>query len=464
VVYLLATVVGSQGYRISAASSQPVEGAAPWSLLALFAVVPVFAADPLLPLGSTLYNGMRFFSIGLFCVMAGFLTPFLVDSWSSGNPDRAGSAYAVNIAGSIVGPLIAGFWLLPWVGARWSVFLLSLPLFAIAALTLFGRSSFQAARSRFRLAPILQFAIPATVAILLFARSHDYETKFAKREVRRDYAATVVATGTGMDRKLLVNGVDMTNLNPITKYIVHLPMAFMNRPPRNGLVICFGMGTSFRSMLTWGIPTTAVDLIPSVPELFSYYHSDAPKLVSSPLARIVIDDGRRFLDGSGETYDVIVVDPPPPPQAAGSSLLYSTEFYEVVKKHLRKGGIFLTWYPEIEGDAGTTVSVTKALMESFPNVRAFSWNNQDGVFFMASMEPIPLTSSAVLAARLPPAAASDFVEWGPLATPQQQFELVVSQEVALEGIVAKAPRAPAMQDDQPINEYFLLRPLFHFYR
>jgi spermidine synthase len=153
--------------------------------------------------------------------------------------------------------------------------------------------------------------------------------------------------------------------------MVHMPVAFMSKPPKNGLVICFGMGTSFRSMLSWGIPTTAVDLIPSVPSLFGYFHADAQTLENSPLARIAVDDGRRFLDDSTQTYDVIVVDPPPPPQAAGSSMLYSREFYEVVKKHLRENGILQQWYPERAGDAATTVAITKALMQSFPYVRAF---------------------------------------------------------------------------------------------
>jgi len=80
------------------------------------------------------------------------------------------------------------------------------------------------------------------------------------------------------------------------------------------------------------------------------------------------------------------------------------------------------------------------------------------------MEPIPLTSSSVLASRMSPAAASDFVEWGPRSTPQQQFEAVLSQELPLDQIVAEAPRTPAMLDDQPINEYFLLRQWFHSYR
>ena len=256
----------------------------------------------------------------------------------------------------------------------------------------------------------------------------------------------------------------MTSLTPHTKYMAHLPLAFMSRFPQQGLVICFGMGTSFRSMLSWGIPTTAVDLVPSVPALFGYYHEDAAKLVNSPLARIVIDDGRRFLDGSSQTYDVIVVDPPPPPAAPGSSLLYSRDFYDVVKRHLRRDGILGTWYPEMEGDRATTTSITKALMQSFPYVRAFRSYDRFGIHFLASMEPLRMTSSSVLAARLPSGAVSDFVEWGPQANPQQQFELVLSQELSLEKLLAEDPRAPAMRDDQPINEYYLLRSWLHFHR
>jgi len=463
-VYLLATVLGSQDYRSEAHTHQPGESASAWSLLALFAVIPVVAADPFLPLGGMQTGGLRLLAIAFFCASAGYLTPLLVDSWSSGDPDRAGTAYAVNIAGSIVGPLIAGFWLLPWLGARGAIVVLSIPLFAIAALAVLRKPSSQTAQPKSGLSPRLQFGIAAIAAILLFAITHDYETRYAVREVRRDYSATVVATGKGFGRKLLVNGVDMTNLNPITKYLAHLPLASMSRPPKNGLVICFGMGTSFRSMLSWGIPTTAVDLIPSVPELFGYYHADAPKLVSSPLARIVIDDGRRFLDGSTQTYDVIVVDPPPPPQAAGSSLLYSREFYEVVKKHLSRDGIFQTWYPENQGDAATTVSVTKALMQSFPYIRAFRSYDRAGILFMASMEPLPVISSSVLAARLPSAAVSDFVEWGPQANPQQQFDLFLTRELPLQDLVAEDPQAPAIQDDQPINEYYLLRNWLHSYR
>jgi spermidine synthase len=270
----------------------------------------------------------------------------------------------------------------------------------------------------------------------------------------------VVAVGTGLQKEILVNGVGMTTTTPITKYMAHLPLATMSRPPKNGLVICFGMGTSFRSMLSWGIPTTAVDLVPSVPKLFGYFHSDAAKIESSPLARIVVDDGRRFLDNSTEKFDVIVVDPPPPTPAPGSSLLYSVEFYDVIKKHLSEDGILQAWYPSSIGDAATRVAVTKSILLSFKYVRVYGSAGDFGVHYLASMKPIPQRSSAELASRLPPAAAADFIEWGPARDPQQQFQVVVGKEFSPEELLVGAPRAPALRDDRPVNEYFLMRAFF----
>jgi len=80
------------------------------------------------------------------------------------------------------------------------------------------------------------------------------------------------------------------------------------------------------------------------------------------------------------------------------------------------------------------------------------------------MDPIPVTSSSELAARLPPAAASDFVEWGPAKTAKEQYDLALSNELDLKQLIAQSPRTPAITDDAPINEYFLLRRWFHYYK
>jgi hypothetical protein len=160
------------------------------------------------------------------------------------------------------------------------------------------------------------------------------------------------------------------------------------------------------------------------------------------------------------------------PRSAILLLLFTTglvsmgmEVVWIVKKHLRRGGILQTWYPGLDGDKAAGVSLIKALMQSFPYVRAFrSVDNHFGIHLLASMEPISIPSSSILATRMPPAAVSDFVEWGPETTPQEKFDLVLSHEIPFQQLVAEGPRVPAMRDDHPINEYFLLRDLFHFDR
>jgi len=275
--------------------------------------------------------------------------------------------------------------------------------------------------------------------------------------VLRDSTATVIAAQFNGPRQkaLLVNGINMTGLTTITKYMAHLTLASHERPPQNTLVICFGMGTTFRSSLSWGIPTTVVDLIPSVPKMFPYFHGDAARVLAQPGAQVLVDDGRRFLERTSETFDSIIVDPPPPVPAAGSSLLYSKEFYVLVKKHLRDNGIFQQWLPE--GDAATQAAVARALKESFLYVRIFGYSDALGMHFLASMNPLPLWSPEQLAARLPRDAVADLVEWGPSATAAKQFADLIPNPVTLDTLIARSPDTPALQDDRPINEYYLLR-------
>lgn len=463
-IYLIATSRGARDYRKTAISADLVQSARVWSILGFATLLPAFGANPLLPLNLPGLSGIRLIAIFPFCALTGYVTPMLVDEWCKGEPDQAGVAYAFNVLGCIVGPLIASFGLEPWIGERWSLLALSLPIFGIAGILSFryvrrAQSGQGTVRTR------IGFAATVLASVVMFHFSRDYDALLHDRELHRDYAATVVASGRGFGRQLYVNGMAMTVLTPITKYISHLPMASMNQKPRNGLVICFGMGTSFRSMLSWDIPTTAVDLIPSVPKTFSYFHADADQVAGSKLASIVIDDGRRFLDGSGETYDVIVVDPPPPVAAPGSSLLYSKQFYAVIKQHLAESGIFQSWYPQIDGDDASTASVTKALKESFPYVRAFrSFDNEYGIHFLASMRPIPMEAANVLASRMPARAASDLLEWGPEDSVQKQFDLVLRHEISLQSLIELDPTVPPVTDDEPINEYFLLRHRFHIAR
>jgi hypothetical protein len=242
----------------------------------------------------------------------------------------------------------------------------------------------------------------------------------------------------------------------MTKVMAHLPLAFLDRAPKSALVMCFGMGTTYRSLLSWNISSTAVELVPSVPRMVWYFHPDGLELLRSPLSHVVIDDGRRYLERTSEQYDVITIDPPPPVEAAGSSLLYSKEFYSTIKRRLRAGGILQQWLPQW-GDAVVQASVARALQESFPYVRAFHSLDDKGLHFLASNQPIIPRTARELAERMPAKAAQDLIEWGPETTAEHQFSVLLSRELPLDQLIARAPSAPALQDDRPENEYYLLR-------
>ncbi|HYW41616.1 MAG TPA: hypothetical protein VE959_02090 [Bryobacteraceae bacterium] len=440
-VYLAATAAGSRIYRIRVRRKSTDR-----RNLALAAgccaLLPLLAADPEISLPHRVIVGaLRVLAgVGAFCGVLGFLTPMLVDRWSGGDADRAGRAYAVNAVGCILGPLLAGFVLLPEFGERWTLVLLAVPFFV------FGLGG-----ARWLLAGSV------ALSVVLVGATRDFETLYPDAEVRRDHTATVIAAGAGMNKMLLINGVGITSLTPITKMMVHLPLAWLERPPRKVLVVCFGMGTSFRSALAWGAEVTTVDLVPSVPPLFGFFHSDGVALLGSPRARVVIDDGRRFLERTAEVFDAIVVDPPPPVEAAGSSLLYSAEFYEAAKRRLRPGGMLAQWLPQ--GERIVVSSIAQALRREFSDIRVFPPVEAHGLHFLASNGAMARNSGAELAARVPPGAAGDMLEWGPAATVEAQFELMLRGEMTLDTVIDADRGAPALTDDRPVNEYYFLRRL-----
>jgi len=452
--YLAATFLGSALYRrwSRMGAGEALRALSPrmWALLATTAMLPLVAADPRIPLPRTFETGAvrAIFGTWPFCAALGFVTPFLTDRWSGGDPQRVGSAYALNVLGCIVGPLLAGFGLLPRLGEGGALAGLAVLLVGVGAVGASGAGEPEARRT----GALWLLGAGGLVAVTL-STARSFESLAPRAVVRRDATATVAAYGEGMSRGILVNGIGMTHLTPITKMMAHLPLAFRAEPAKSALIICFGMGTSYRSSLSWGVRTTAVELVPSVPPLFGFFHEDAESLLASPLGRIVVDDGRRFLERWSEVYDIVIVDPPPPVQAAGSSLLYSREFYEMVRRRLDSNGIVQQWIPG--GEPIVVASLIKAVMDIFPHVRGFRSVEGWGYHLLASAAPIPPTPAEALAAHLPERAARDLMEWGPYPTAVDQFAAVLSQELPLADMVP--PGVAGLTDDRPLNEYYFLR-------
>jgi len=463
-IYLLANFAGAAIYRWwSTRRPLPALGL-PLLILAVSSSYIMVCTDPFASFGGD--SGMAKFSrllfgVSPFSLTMGFLVSWLMDRISRGSPQVAGRAYAVNIIGCILGPLLAGFVLLPLVGERGAVILLTAPFLLFA---LWPMPDDQSLPDRLKAWKGLIIAGTAAICILMILTSTTpYEFySFDNEEVvtERDFEATTLGvTLKDGSKRLLVNGVGMTALTPTTKYMAHLPLAMLPRPPQSCLVICFGMGTTFRAATTWGIPVDSVDLVPGVPKMFGCYFPDAAAVLQRPGARIYIDDGRRFLARTTGSYDLIVIDPPPPVESAASGLLYSTEFYEAAKSRLKEDGILQQWFPG-STDPHVLASITLAVVKSFPYVRTFPSIDGWGVHILASATPLAAKSAAELAAACPPDALRDMLEWRPDTSAERQFQEIIQMEVSPGELIRKSPLPMVLTDQRPFNEYDFIRHRF----
>jgi spermidine synthase len=458
--YLGATFVGSWMYCRDLRKNCLNSTVKLIAALAIMAFLPVLVNDSRLVLADwssiadTFSVIILLASICPVCALLGYLTPGLIDEYAAGEPSKAGCAYAINVMGCILGPLVSCYILLPHLSERHALMLLGLPF--IIFYFVLGRAEPQ--RQQLAWSALAGVVLAASVFLV-----KDFETTWTRSEkgtvVRRDYAASVISIEHNGVKSLLVNGIGMTILTPITKFMVHLPLAFHKGQPESTLVICFGMGTTYRSALSWNIATTVVELVPSVTKAFGFYHADAARFVNDPNGHIITDDGRRYLNRTDKKFDVIVVDPPPPVQAAGSSLPFSKDFYELAKQHLKTGGIVQMWFPG-DDDSETRQAVLRSIHESFPHVRCFPSVEGWGVHMLASMEPIESLNAQQLAARMPESAKKDLMEWNDSKNIAAYLERVVTREISIPSALNPDARIQ-VTDDEPFNEYFLLRHLLY---
>lgn len=459
--YLLATWLGSALYRVHLRRGRAADAATLLPMLFLAALLPLVCNDPRwhdLP-------AVVLLSLVPISMLLGYMTPQLVDEHARGEPGAAGAAYAVNVIGCILGPLFSGYVLLPLVGVKWALLSMALvyPVFLLAV----------ASRRRILDLAVKVVAAGALLLAMFSTRTHEDPDVYENAEVRRDSTASVVAFGEGMKKRLLVNGVGITELVPETMVMAHLPLVMREQPPESTCVICFGMGTTFRSLLSWPGKATAVELVPSVVESFGFFWDDAQQHLDMPGARVVVDDGRRFLSRTEEKFDLITIDPPPPVEAGGSSLLYSTEFYDVLKERLTPTGVLQQWFPG--GEKEIAKAVVNTLTDSFPHLQIIESFRAPppgieapyelqvrGLHLLASFEPLERPSIEQAIARMPEEARADMLWWGKasfgigdLAT-CWRYILDPQRVVPVESLLPE-DRSVMITDDRPFNEYFWLR-------
>jgi spermidine synthase len=238
----------------------------------------------------------------------------------------------------------------------------------------------------------------------------------------------------------------------------HLPLLF-HPNPRRVLAIGLGGGFTLRAVVHHPEPVhiTAVEIDPQVVaaarEHFAAFNDHA---LDDPRVRLVTNDGRNFMDGTKERFDVITSEPPNI-WVAGVSGLFTQEFYRSAATHLAAGGILCQWVPLYEMEREDFRTMLNTLTSVFSEVTF--WQVGSDVILLASNQPFRVELPDMARRLRSPALARDFTAIG--LTMRGVIEFINDPVVRPDQVSAFLGKADTLNvDDKPVLEFSTARNLF----
>jgi len=127
---------------------------------------------------------------------------------------------------------------------------------------------------------------------------------------------------------------------------------------------------------------------------FSQHNFD---VVKNPKVHVIIDDARHFVEATDEKFDAVTSDPLDP-WVKGAAMLYTTEFFEMVKKHLNPGGVVTLFVQLYESNTDAVKSEIGTFLEVFPN--GVVWGNTNegkgyDLVLLGQVEPTKIDVDAI---------------------------------------------------------------------
>jgi spermidine synthase len=415
--------------------------------------------------------GIPLFLVGPFGFLSGLVFPLATRCYAPSRTEggkSVGRLYTWNTLGCIAGALLTGFVFIPRFGTGFTgLGLAGLCLLSGLLLLLVHPLRFRQVARAPQLAVVLGFALFSFL-------SGDVLDRVLQRKISMRVLGNVVvyrqleeadATVTSLGapgansrlRYLLINGQNMTGLVSVTKLMAHLPLALADEP-KDALVICFGMGTTFRSASTHaGLKVTAVELVGGVLQCFDDFHPGGSELFRNPNLRAVVDDGRNYLLMSDRQYDTITVDPAPPLDSAGTVNLYSRQFFQLCRSRLRPGGVMCLWVPP--GPQTEVKMILRTFLDVFDHVNVWSGNEAyAGFFLIGTFAPLENVPAKIAGLYQSPAVVADLTAWGnEYDRAEKILALRVCDDKRLRPLVEDVP---VITDDRPYTEFTLWRFLY----
>jgi len=304
-----------------------------------------------------------------------------------------GRVYAANTLGAIVGSLITGLVLIPWIGTKGAqqifivVSVASGVVVMLPLLTMPRRRPAMLGSSCALAAAALYFASQVSavpVGLIAWGRSLSWHgTPHALYWGEGMNASIAVTEEPNGDRNFHVSGkVEASTERQdmrLQRLLGHLS-ALMHDNPKDVLVVGFGAGVTAGAI---SIHPTVEHMVicemePLIPKIVSKYFSDANYGVAeNKKVSVVYDDARHYVLTTREKFDVITSDPIHP-WVKGAATLYTREYFEHVKAHLNPGGVVTQWVPLYESTPDVVRSELATFFSVFPNGTVWRNDNTDG--------------------------------------------------------------------------------------
>jgi spermidine synthase len=313
--------------------------------------------------------------------------PLALAAVSKREPDSgrlAGSVYAANTFGAILGALGFSMVLIPAIGTQNSQRLLVVLCVVATFLALpRARTALGIAILTVK-AGLLAWRVPQFPwQVFAYGREltisyKDSKPLYVGEGRNASIAITQIPDGT---RFFHISGKVEASTLPqdmrLQRMLGHLPALF-HAKPRAVLVVGCGAGVTAGTFVAHPEVERILicELEPLVPRASAaHFAKENHKVIRDRRTQIVYDDARHYVRTTPERFDIITSDPIHP-WVKGAATLYSREYFETVKSHLNPGGVVTQWVPLYQTDAETVRSEIATFASVFPN--ATIWNNDLG--------------------------------------------------------------------------------------
>jgi len=309
-----------------------------------------------------------------------------------------------NTAGAAIGPILAGFVLLPTIGFQSSLIFCAFG-YSILALLVIGRAFWASGSSRLAVVLLLG-AFIAIIATFPFHRDnlHFANARRLFEDEGQHLAKKIEGTsdtwqllrrdlfGFPYYYRLVTNGFSMSATNPVNqrymRSFAYLPIA-LDPNARDALLIAYGCGVT-ADALTHDVDLRRIDVVDISKEVFAladeYRGAGYSNPLRDPRVNAIVQDGRFFLQATPQRYDIITGEPPPP-KVAGAVNLYTEEFFGLINDRLNDGGIATFWLPIYQLTVDETKSILRAFHNAFPNT--LIWSGPDEEWIMMGIKGAP---------------------------------------------------------------------------